>query len=226
MERQTALIAGATGLVGQELLRILLQGEQYERVVAIVRRSLEIEHPKLKEIVCDFDHLHEIQEKLVLDDVFCCLGTTIKKAKTKEAMYQVDVEYPLEIANLTIKKGAKHFLLISAINANSNSFLFYPRIKGELEEQLKAFSFESLSIFRPSLLLGERKEFRFGEKMAEKLVKGLSPFMKSSWKSRLAIEARTVAQAMYSVAEEKEKGMTIYEPMMIEKKAAEYASIS
>lgn len=217
MKRKTALIAGASGLVGQELLQILLQGEQYDRVVAIGRRSLEIEHPKLNEVVCDFDNLQEIEDNFAVDDVFCCLGTTIKKAKTKEAMYKVDVEYPLAIAKLALKKEAKHFLLISSMNANPKSSFFYPRMKGQLEEELKAFSFEAFSIFRPSLLLGDRKEFRFGEMMAEKMYKGLSPFMKSAWKSRVAIKAKTVARTMYMVAKQEKKGIAIYESTMIEK---------
>lgn len=221
LKKNSALIVGATGLVGQQLLQILLKGEQYESVVAIVRRSLEIKNPKLWEIVCDFDNLEEIQDKVAgIDDVFCCLGTTIKKAKTKETMHKVDVEYPLEVAKLALNKGAKHFLLISSMSADSNSLFFYPRIKGKLEEELKSYSFEAISIFRPSLLLGGREEFRLGEKMAETIYKVISPIIKTSWKSRLAIKAKTVARAMYEVAKQEEKGIAIYEAPMIEERAA------
>ena len=102
----------SSGLVGNELIHIILNAPEYERVYAVVRRSLEVDHPKLVEVICDFDKLEEVQEYFQVDDVFCCLGTTIKKAKTKEAMYKVDVEYPLTIAALAQKKGTSHFLIL------------------------------------------------------------------------------------------------------------------
>ncbi|MGO4886341.1 oxidoreductase [Anaerobacillus sp. MEB173] len=210
MNKKTALIAGATGLVGKELLAELLFGGDYEKVYVLVRRPLELHHPKLSEIICDFDKLEEVHEVFDVDDVFCCLGTTIKKAKSKEAMYKVDVEYPITMANLSKQKGVKHFLIISSVNANASSKLWYPRMKGLLEEQLKNFELHTLSIFQPSLLLGNRNEFRFAENMAAKLYGGLSSLMKDSWKSRFAIEAKTVAKAMYEVAQQDIKGIKVY----------------
>jgi dTDP-4-dehydrorhamnose reductase len=105
-----ALIAGSTGLIGNELLQLLLNGEEYEQVVAIVRRPLEVKHSKLVEKVVDFDRMNEYHESFAVDDVFCCLGTTIKKAKTKEAMWKIDVDYPVAIARLASSHGAKKFL--------------------------------------------------------------------------------------------------------------------
>ncbi|PLS17450.1 oxidoreductase [Bacillus sp. M6-12] len=216
MKGKTALIAGASGLVGNELLHLILKGQGYEKVYSIVRRPLGVEHPKLIEVVCDFDQLEEIQEYFDAEEVFCCLGTTIKKAKTKEAMYKVDVEYPLTMAKLAQKKGSNHFLLISSMNANSKSSLWYPRMKGILEEKLVAIPLDSISIFRPSLLLGNRQEFRLGEYAAAKVFQGLSYLLKDSWKSRLAVEAKTVAQAMYYAAQMDKKGVSIYSADIIE----------
>ncbi|WP_456275979.1 oxidoreductase [Bacillus sp. AK128] len=212
MNQKSALIAGASGLVGSELLTYLLNEPGYEKVNAIVRKPLGIEHPKLMEIICDFDKLEEVQEYFAVDDVFCCLGTTIKKAKTKEAMYKVDVEYPLTIAKLAREKGiAQHFILISSMNANSASRIWYSKMKGILEEKLQAMSFPTISIIRPSLLLGDRNEFRFGENTAIKVFKGLSLFIKGSWKSRLAIEANTVARAMHKISQMDQVGITFYD---------------
>jgi uncharacterized protein YbjT (DUF2867 family) len=159
LNKKTALIVGSSGLVGSELLQILLKGNDYHKVYALVRRPLDLKHPNLNEFICDFDRLEDMQDYFAVEDLYCCLGTTIKKAQTQEAMYKVDVEYPITIARLAKEKGANHFLIISSMNANPNSFLSYPKMKGELEERLKRISFESLSILRPSLLLGDRKEF-------------------------------------------------------------------
>jgi uncharacterized protein YbjT (DUF2867 family) len=216
LNKKTALIVGSSGLVGSELLQILLKGNEYHKVYALVRRPLDLKHPKLKEVICDFDRLEDMQDYFAVDDLYCGLGTTIKKAQTQEAMYKVDVEYPITIARLAKEKGANHFLVISSMNANPNSFLSYPKMKGELEERLKRISFESLSILRPSLLLGDRKEFRLGENLAIKVVQGLSRLLGRPLNSRMAIEARIVAFAMYQIAQSNKKGITIYSAKQIE----------
>ena len=185
-----ALIAGASGLVGAELLPILLEAEEYEKVYALVRRPLHFKHPKLEAVVCNFDRLDDVQQYFEVEDVFVCLGTTIKKAKTKEAMYKVDVEYPVAIAKLAKEKGAQHYLVISSMNANPESSIWYSKMKGILEKELKGVSFSTLSIFRPSLLIGDRKEFRFGENMAVKLYQIIAFLLPSTWKSRMAIDAK------------------------------------
>ncbi|WP_077211943.1 oxidoreductase [Bacillus dakarensis] len=213
---KTALIAGASGLVGSELLQILLQAEEYEKVYALVRRPLGLQHSKLTEVLCDFEQLEGVQDYFQVHDVFCCLGTTIKKAKTKEAMYKVDVEYPLAIAKLAQEKGAHHFLLISSMNANPRSKIWYPKMKGDLEEKIKEIPYQAISIFRPSLLLGNREEFRLGENAAAKIFQGMSFILKDSWKSKLAIEAKSVAKAMCRVAQMDNKGVAVYSAASIE----------
>ncbi|RFU67916.1 NAD-dependent epimerase/dehydratase family protein [Peribacillus saganii] len=210
MKGKTALVAGASGLVGNELLHVMLKAQEYEKIYAIVRTPLGVEHPKLIEVVCNFNKLNELEEYFGVDDVFCCLGTTIKTAKTKQAMYKVDVEYPLTIAKLAQKKHASHFLLISSMNANPKSPLWYPKMKGVLEEKLMAIPFDTISILRPSLLIGNRKEYRLGEHIAAKVFHGISFLLKDSWKSRLAVEAKTVALSMYYISKMDKKGVSIY----------------
>ncbi|MBT2685077.1 oxidoreductase [Bacillus sp. ISL-37] len=207
---KTALIAGSTGLIGNELLQLLLNGEEYEQVVAIVRRPLEVKHSKLVEKVVDFDRLNEYHELFDVDDVFCCLGTTIKKAKTKEAMWKIDVDYPVAIAKLASSKGARKFLLVSSMNADPDSPIFYSKMKGKLEQEIKRIPYETTAIFRPSLLLGERDEFRLGERAAAEIFTKMPFLFGGPFKKYKAIEGRTVASAMYQVAQKDTAGLTIY----------------
>ncbi|MFS1511007.1 oxidoreductase [Chengkuizengella sp. SCS-71B] len=210
MVQRSALIAGASGLVGSELLTYLLESNEYHSVTAIVRKSLHIKHPKLKQVIVDFEQLNKDEQIFKVDDVFCCLGTTIKKAKTQETMTRIDVEYPLQIAKLSNKMGARQFLVISAMQANPSSLTFYSRIKGRLEQELQNIGFETLHIFRPSLLIGDRKEFRFGEKTAEILFNALFFIFIGPLKKYRAIHATTVAQGMLNAAKSRKKGVFIY----------------
>lgn len=210
MNKKSALIAGATGLVGSELLHILINSQKYEKIYALVRRPLELKHPNLVEVPCDFERLEEVEQYFAVDDVFCTLGTTIKKAKTKEAMYRIDVEYPIAIAELAKEKGAKHFLIVSSMNANKNSRLWYPKMKGELEEKLKGIPYEAMSIFQPPLLLGNRSEFRLLEKIAIDIVRGLGSIFGNQLRNRMGIEAKTVAAAMFLVAQKEQKGVQTF----------------
>ena len=206
---KNALIIGATGLVGENALKTLLQSNIYKEVIALVRTPLEYQHKKLKEIIINFDHLDEYQSLFAVDDIYCCLGTTIKKAKTQENMKKIDVDYPVKCAKLGKKMGAKQFIVISAIGANSNSAFFYSRIKGMLEENLVALSFDALLILQPSLLLGERDEFRFGEKISSIIFPLLHPLLVGPLKKYKGIHAEKVAAAMYKIAQMNKKGVLI-----------------
>lgn len=210
MKAKQALIAGATGLVGNELLHILLEAKEYESVTAIVRRPLSIKHPKLNEVIIDFDQLDKYEEHMKADDVFCCLGTTIKKAKTKATMKKIDADYPLALARATQKWGAKHFLLISSMNANPHSRIWYSQMKGKLEEELSTIPFETISILRPSLLLGERTEFRLGERIAATLFQAVSFLFVGPLLKVKTIEGRQVAQSMFDIAQKNQQGVMIY----------------
>lgn len=210
MKGKTALIAGSSGLVGNELLHLLLEGKEYDKIYAIVRKPLCLNHPKLTEVIIDFDHFENYQDYFAVDDVFSCLGTTIKKARTKEAMYKVDVEFPLAIAKLAYEKGANQLLLVSSMNANPTSSLFYSKIKGELEQELAKLPFHTVSFLRPSLLLGDRQEFRFGEKVASTIFRGISFLFVGPLRKSKAINAKTVALAMFRIAQQEKKGVHIF----------------
>lgn len=184
--------------------------KNYSEVIAISRKPLPIKDSKLKNIVCDFDRLESYSNELIADDVFCCLGTTIKVAKTKDNFKKVDLEYPLRIANITKKNGATKFLVVSAMGANKNSSIFYNQVKGELEEQLKTIGFKGLYIFRPSLLLGLRTEFRLGEKLAVMSSKIWTPILSIFAKQYKPIDAMVVAHAMYQKAIESNYEHQIY----------------
>ncbi len=218
---RNALIAGATGLVGKHLLSMLLNSSEYKKVYVLSRRPLGEKHPKLEEIIIDFDKLPE-QELPAAEDIFCCLGTTMKKAGSKEAFRKVDFVYPYELANKALENAAEQYLLVSAMGANRNSFFFYNRVKGEVEEGIsKLPGYKSISIFRPSLLLGEREEKRLGEGIANKLMRFLKPLMVGPLRKYRGIHARTVANGMLKAAQQKVRGVHIYESEEIKPLAAE-----
>lgn len=210
MEKRTALLVGASGLIGGHCLDGLIKDDTYNAVNALVRRPLPQHHPKLKQQIVDFNRLAEHAGLMAVDDVFCCLGTTIKLAGSREAFRRVDALYPLEIARLALKQGARQFLIVTAMGADSQSRVFYNRVKGEVEQKLTALGYPTLQIFRPSLLLGERGEPRPGEDIAKRLSKPLSLLMRGPLKKYRPIEARTVALTMIQNAKKELKGIYIY----------------
>lgn len=210
MKSKSALIVGASGLVGNVLLGHLLSGEEYGKIVALVRQPLGIEHSKLVERVIDFDQMVDVKDSFNVNDVFCCVGTTIKKAKSKKVFKKIDVDYPLEMANYSKEKQVDKFLVISSMGANPNSLFFYSRMKGLLEEQLKEIGLNSLHIFRPSLLLGNRKESRITETIGALLAKGLSLTFVGPLDKYKPIEAKNVALGMYKTAQRDGIGVHTY----------------
>jgi uncharacterized protein YbjT (DUF2867 family) len=166
-----ALVAGATGLVGRECLRLLSNDGAVAEVRALVRHPLppETAGPRVRECRTDFDQLQNRQDWFEVDWVFCALGTTMRKAGSREAFRRVDYKYPLAIAKAALRGGASHFLLVSAMGANARSWIFYSRVKGELEEAVRVLGYRSLTIARPSLLLGERQERRFAEELGKRV---------------------------------------------------------
>ena len=194
---KTALIAGATGLVGGELLSILLNRPEYLRVVALVRRPLPLNHPNLQQLVVDFDRLPEQADAFRVDDVYCCLGTTIKKAGSQAAQRRVDYEYPLAMARLAAGQGARRYMLVSSMGADSKSAVFYSRVKGDVEAAVAATGVPAVHIFRPSLLLGQRQEHRIGERIAVVLSPVFGPLLPARYRP---IQAADVARAMVNVA--------------------------
>ncbi|MDP4091664.1 MAG: NAD-dependent epimerase/dehydratase family protein [Bacillota bacterium] len=214
---KVALVVGATGLVGNELVRILLSAPEYEKVIVWVRTSMDINHNKLEEKIINFRELDKHVIDKSVNHVFCCLGTTMRKAKNMEAFATVDLEYPVVLAKKARERQVSQFLTISAMGADPNSKIFYNRIKGQLEEELKKVGLPGLHIFRPSLLLGKRKEFRLGEKAAGAAYRVLPFIFIGSIKKYKPIHARTVARAMYRVALTEKHGVNIYESNNIAK---------
>jgi uncharacterized protein YbjT (DUF2867 family) len=203
---KTALVVGATGLIGNLLTRRLVDSPAYEKVKVLVRHSLGWQHPHLQEIQYDFDHPNGLLVQA--DDVFCCLGTTMKQAGSKEAFRKVDYKYPLDVAQRALVNRAKQFLLVSSMGANPDSSIFYSRVKGELERDLTALNYPAFLIFRPSLLLGERKDPRLGERIGSGLMKLLNPLIPAKYKG---IQGESVADVMYQKAQENLTGKHIFE---------------
>lgn len=197
MPQRKALLLGATGLTGSFLLEELLQSELYSEVTVYVRKPLDQKHPKLKEQLVDFN---TIQTWVEADDIFCCLGATIKTVKTKEAFTKVDLIAPLQIAKLQLAAGSKRFLVMSAAGADANSKVFYNKVKGQLEAGLKKMNYSSLYIFQPSFILGERKEKRTMEQIGIAIAKFVSPILKGKFKKYLPVEASAIAKSMLHFA--------------------------
>jgi uncharacterized protein YbjT (DUF2867 family) len=193
-EPRSALLVGATGLVGSFLLRRLTENDAYARVTVWVRRRLEQAHPKIRCEVVNFEQLHE--RRVEAEDVFCCLGTTIKKAGSQDAFRQVDYDYPVALAIAAAGGGARRLLVVSALGANPDSGIFYNRVKGEMEIAVRAAGVPATIFFRPSLLSGPRAEVRRGERIGEAIGKVLGPLL---GKYR-PIHADLVAAAMVRAA--------------------------
>lgn len=191
-----ALIAGASGLVGRSLLDQLLAAPEYDRVISLGRRKLDIAHPKLEQVVADFGSLDKVTANLRCDDAFCCLGTTIKQAGSREAHRAVDHGAVLALAWMARRNGAGRFFVVSSMGADVESRFFYNRVKGQTEEALQVLDFKTLAIFRPSLLLGKRSSPRLGERLMAALLWLAEPMMVGRLRKYRAIQAGAVARAM------------------------------
>ncbi|MFN3487483.1 MAG: oxidoreductase [Emticicia sp.] len=203
---KTALVVGASGLIGKHLTNKLLASNYYEKVSVIVRKPLNIIHPKLEQIVMDFDNLDA--SKIVADDIFCCLGTTMKQAGSKEAFHKVDFTYPLNFAKAGLVNGAKQFLFVSSMGADEKSLVYYSRVKGEIEKALSDLRYSTLIIVRPSMLAGERENPRMGEKIGKVFMEFFAPLMPDKYK---VIAGEKVAQAMLELAQKGTKNKDIVE---------------
>ena len=195
---KTAIIIGATGLVGSILVEQILENSAYSKVILLFRKPLNISHSKLVQEVIDFDNLNA--SKIMGDDLFCAMGTTLAKAGSKEAQYKIDCTYPYEIGKIAEANGVKQYILVSSLGADFGSSNFYLKTKGDLEQKIKSLSFQNFVSLRPSFLLGDRKEFRMGEKIGVIMAKILSPLMIGGLKKYRGIEASTVAKSMQTFA--------------------------
>ncbi len=214
MKPRSALIAGASGLVGGECLQRLLATDQYSTVTVVTRRSLGAlaGHPKVRQVVVDFAQLDSVEAELRADHVFCALGTTIRKAGSQAKFRQVDFEYPRHLAELALRNGARHFSLVSALGASSKSGVFYSRVKGELEDALRAMRWPSLCLLRPSVIAGDRRESRPLERLGEALLR----FGPATYRP---VAASSIAAAMIATARREPRGVTIIESRDIRRAA-------
>jgi len=208
---RSALVAGATGLVGSHVLELLLANPQWSQVVTVGRRKTSNQHAKLEQRVLDLSELESVRDLPHIDDVFCCLGTTIKQAGSQPAFRLVDHDFVVGLARAGLRAGATQFLLVSAIGADPESRVFYSRVKGETEAAIRKLSYRGIQIFRPSLLLGVRSEFRLGERIALLGAPVLPALLFGRLRRYRPIQAATVARAMISIAREAPRGPNVFE---------------
>jgi uncharacterized protein YbjT (DUF2867 family) len=208
---KTALVAGSTGLVGSELLKLLLADPSYEKIHILVRKNPGINSSKLRVHKINFDQLSEFKSGDHFDHIFCTLGTTIKKAGTKENFRKVDFDYVFELGKKAKEWGSSKFLVVSSLGANAGSQIFYSRVKGEIEKALIGLDLPGLYIFRPSLLFGNRTESRVEEKTAIVVYKILDPLFIGRLKRYRGIKARQVAEAMIRTATSNNDKLKIFE---------------
>jgi len=209
MNEHTAVVLGASGLIGHLLVEELLKDDSFVLVRILVRRPLPIVHPKLKQEFVNFNDIKEYDQKFGDGDIiFSCIGTTQKNVKGDKTAYEkIDYDIPVNAARIGIAKNYKKFPLVSSVGADENSSNFYLRLKGKIEKAIKQFEFESISIFCPSMLLGERKEKRRGEKLLQGSMKFLSNFLFGPLKKYKAIQAKDVAKAMVKMAKQNKPGV-------------------
>jgi uncharacterized protein YbjT (DUF2867 family) len=205
-----AIIAGATGLIGSELLNLLLESSDYQEVISISRREISMQHKKLVQLIINFDELEKHARALKGDVIFCCLGSTRKKTPDLSIYRKVDHTYPLQLGKIAKDNSIKQYHLVSAIGADVNSSNFYTKMKGETEADLAHLNLPCLHIYQPSVLTGDRKESRPLEKLSIAVMKVVNPLLFGSLKKYKSIPAAMVARAMYKQSLKPETGLFIH----------------
>jgi len=214
-----AVIAGAGGLIGSLLLRQLLDRSDFSEVLILVRKKLNIRYEKLRELVLDFDRLDDYQNEINGHALFCCLGTTRSKTPDLKIYRKIDHDYPVQLAKIGAKNSMKQFHLVSSLGADASSLSFYPKIKGETEDDLKKVPFQSIYIYRPSLLTGNRKEKRFAEQLATRVMSLIDPILSGKLAKYKSIPAEIVAKAMVNQSLKNNTGIFTYPSDQIKKLA-------
>lgn len=220
-DKRTALVFGATGLIGNLLVEELVESEIYQGIITFVRQATGVTEKKVTELVADFENIESLSGQIKGDDLFICLGTTIKKAGSVTKMEKIDRDLPLKIAYLAKDNGVRRIAVVSSIGASISSRNYYLRIKGEMEKSILDMDFENKAIVRPSILLGERKEKRAGEVMGKVVMKAFKPVLTGKLKKYRAIHGSDVARAMIAILQT-EHVKTVYESDELQSLADNY----
>lgn len=199
---KSVLLIGATGLIGQHCLNILLEEKWVGMVTVLSRRKIDLKHKKLVPEIVDFEQIEKFKRRIKADVMISAFGTTIKKAgNDKDLFYKWEVEYPLNTARLAFENGCRHFIFVSAAGVSENSPVFYSRTKAKMERLAREIGFDSLDIFRPSILLGQRGEVRVAEQITAKILPALNFLFKGPIRDYTPVKAEDVALAMVRTAE-------------------------
>jgi uncharacterized protein YbjT (DUF2867 family) len=205
-----AILFGSSGFVGSCLLDELLNNNDYEQVIVVVRKNLTINHPKLKTLIGDYHSLPAMKDALVADDAFITLGTTKKNTPDQVEYYHVDHDYPVLASKFAKENGAKSVFILTAVGANQNSGIFYVKTKGETERDIIALDYEHTHIFRPSMLMGSRKENRPMEKIIISIWSVINPLFIGKMSKNKGINGKDVARAMNNAAKNQNEKIKIY----------------
>jgi len=204
------VIAGASGLIGSNLLEILLKETNYDEILVLVRKELPIEHKKLVQLIIDFEKLDEHASVINGHAIFCCLGSTRKKTPDLALYRKIDHDYPLKLAQLAKKNNVQQYHLVSSIGANSKSSNFYTKMKGETEDDIQKVDLKCLQIYEPSILTGDRKESRLMERFSIGIMRFIDPLLIGSLRKYRSIPAQIVAQAMFNQSLKKQEGVFVH----------------
>lgn len=221
MKGRTAIVAGGSGLVGKELLKQLLSDPSYNKVIVLVRKKMNVDqlrgYEKLDQRVIDFTKLADslAPADLAHAHVFCTLGTTIKKAGTKQQFRRVDLEYPLQLGKMASSGQADAFAIVTAMGANRDSAFFYNQVKGEVEDGLRAIQLRSLYILRPSLILGDRGEFRLSERWGSVLAQAITPLLVGKLRTYRPIHASAIASGLIRAVKSGKTGVHVFSSQKI-----------
>lgn len=208
---KSAIILGATGLTGSYVLNKVLQREDYSKVIVFSRRELDVKHDKLEVIVCDLLNLEEQKDNFKADEVYVCIGTTNMKTPNKKLYKEIDFGIPVTAAQLCRENSIDTIAVMSSLGANASSSVFYPKIKGEMEIAVLEMEIPNSYLLRPSMIMGPRKERRFGETMGKMLAFIISPLLIGPLKKYKGIHAETIADAMIKLCSGKSKETEIIE---------------
>lgn len=213
MNERTAVVIGASGLIGSLLVEHMLKDEYFDTVRALVRRELPFSNEKLKQEIVNFDDREDFNNKFGKGhSIFCCIGTTQKKVKGDKAAYEkIDHDIPVNAARIGTALGYKEFMIVSSVGADAAASNFYLRLKGKTEDDIKKFAFNTISIFRPSMLLGKRNEWRPAEKIGQVMMQAFSLVLIGSLKKYHPIQAEDVAGAMIAESKKAKPGIHILE---------------